>query len=111
MHKLKSRNASYMYDLSSLIQISEAFKRFGISDGDTSVMVVLVHSEDESKLLADITARVSGQQVPVEDVSSLSDQAKIKKVLLLFHFNGLILYNCIDLHEHMCVYFATQLIK
>lgn len=88
-----------MYELSSLIQISEAFKKFGISDGDSSVMVVLVHSEDESQLLSDITARVNGRQVPVEDVSSLSDQAKIKKVLLLFHFNGLILYHCMS----MCV--------
>ena len=73
-----------MYELSSLIQISEAFKKFGISDGDSSVMVVLVHSEDESQLLSDITVRVNGRQVPVEDVSSLSDQAKIKKVLLSF---------------------------
>lgn len=67
----------------SLIQISEAFKRFGISDGDDSVLVVLVHNDDEPKLLSDITAMVNGQQVPVEDLSSLSDQDKIKKVLYL----------------------------
>lgn len=66
-----------------LIQISEAFKRFGISDGDDSVLLVLVHSEDESQLLADIKSMVDGQQVPVEDVSSLTDQEKIKKVYLL----------------------------
>lgn len=66
-----------------LIQISEAFKRFGISDGDDSVLLVLVHSEDESQLLADIKSMVNGQQVPVEDVSSLTDQEKIKKVHLL----------------------------
>lgn len=63
-----------------LIQISEAFKRFGISDGDDSVLVVLVHSEDETQLVSDITAMVDGRQVPVEDLSSLSDQEKIKKV-------------------------------
>lgn len=67
----------------SVIQISEAFKRFGICDGDDSVMVVLVHSKDESQILSDVTARVNGRQVPVEDVSSLSDHAKIKKVLRL----------------------------
>uniref|UniRef100_A0A671YR93 EKC/KEOPS complex subunit TPRKB n=1 Tax=Sparus aurata TaxID=8175 RepID=A0A671YR93_SPAAU len=80
--KMKTRSlySEIIFNLSPNNNISEAFKRFGISDGDTSVMVVLVHSEDESKLLADITARVSGQQVPVEDVSSLSDQAKIKKL-------------------------------
>lgn len=63
-----------------VIQISEAFKRFGISDGDDSVLVVLVHSEDETQLVSDITAMVDGRQVPVEDLSSLSDQEKIKKV-------------------------------
>lgn len=67
----------------SLLQISEAFKRFGISDGNDSVLVVLVHNDDESQLLSDITAMVNGQQVPVEDLSSLSDQDKIKKVLHL----------------------------
>lgn len=73
--------------MSLLWQISEAFKRFGISDGSDSVLVVLVHREDESQLLLDIAARVNGQQVPVDDVSSLSDQAQIRKVLhLCFHF-------------------------
>lgn len=69
--------------MTSLIQISEAFKRFGISDGDDSVMVVLVHNKQESQLVSDITALVDGRQVSVEDVSSLSDPAKIKKVLHL----------------------------
>lgn len=64
----------------SPIQISEAFKRFGISDGDDAVMVVLVHNKDESQPLSDIAAKVDGLQVPVEDMSSLSDTAKIKKV-------------------------------
>lgn len=65
------------------MQISEAFKRFGISDGDDSVLVVLVHSEDESQLLSDIKSMVKGQQVPAEDISLLTDQEKIKKVYLL----------------------------
>lgn len=65
------------------MQISEAFKRFGIADGDDSVLVVLVHSEDELQLLSDIKTMVKGQQVPVEDISLLTDQEKIKKVYLL----------------------------
>lgn len=68
--------------VSFLIQISEAFKRFGISDGDDSVLVVLVHSKEESQILPDIKTMVNGQQVPVEDVSLLTDQEKIKKVNL-----------------------------
>lgn len=64
-------------------QISEAFKRFGISDGDDSVLVVLVHKDgDETQLVSDIKAAVDGKQVPVGDLSSTSDQEKIKKVSL-----------------------------
>lgn len=80
--KMKTRSlySEIIFNLSPTNNISEAFKRFGISDGDDSVLVVLIHNEDESQLLSDITGRVNGQQVPVEDVSSLSDHAKIKKL-------------------------------
>ncbi|XP_035529739.1 EKC/KEOPS complex subunit TPRKB [Morone saxatilis] len=80
--KMKTRSlySEIIFNLSPTNNISEAFKRFGISDGDDSVLVVLVHSEEESQFLSDITARVKGRQIPVEDVSSLSDQAKIKKL-------------------------------
>lgn len=62
------------------MQISEAFKRFGISDGDGTVLVVLVHNKDESQLISDVAAKVDGLQVSVEEISSLCDPAKIKKV-------------------------------
>nr|XP_046235569.1 EKC/KEOPS complex subunit TPRKB [Scatophagus argus] len=80
--KMKTRSlySEIIFNLSPTNNISEAFKRFGISDGDESVLVVLVHNEDESQLLSDIAAMVNGQQVPVEDVPSLSDQEKIKKL-------------------------------
>ncbi|XP_042259854.1 EKC/KEOPS complex subunit TPRKB [Thunnus maccoyii] len=80
--KMKTRSlfSEIIFNLSPTNNISEAFKKFGISDGDDSVLVVLVHNKDESQLLSDITAKVNGRQVPVEDVSSLSDLAKIKKL-------------------------------
>ncbi|XP_010753372.2 EKC/KEOPS complex subunit TPRKB [Larimichthys crocea] len=80
--KMKTRSlySEIIFNLSPTNNISEAFKRFGISDGDDSVLVVLVHNKDESQLLSDITAAVDGRQVPVEDISSLSDQTKIKKL-------------------------------
>ena len=73
------------------MQISEAFKRFGISDANDSVLVVVIHNKKEQQFLSDITAMVDGQQVPVEDVSSLSDLTKIKKVPQL----------CFDSHEQL----------
>ncbi|XP_029019762.1 EKC/KEOPS complex subunit TPRKB [Betta splendens] len=78
--KTKSLYSEIIFNLSPTNNISEAFKRFGISDGDDAVMLVLVHSKDESQLVSDLAARVDGQQVPVEDLSSLSDAAKIKKL-------------------------------
>lgn len=86
------------------MQISEAFKRFGISDGDDSVLVVLVHREDESQLLSDIKSMVNGQQVPVEDISLLTDQDKIKKVrvLLCVFFMWLTMeYNAVNSKCHI----------
>ncbi|XP_060885365.1 EKC/KEOPS complex subunit TPRKB [Labrus mixtus] len=80
--KMKTRSlySEIIFNLSPTNKISEAFKRFGISDGDESVMVVLVHNKDEPQPLSDIIARVKGQQVAVEDVSSLSNNTKIQKL-------------------------------
>ncbi|XP_029317817.1 EKC/KEOPS complex subunit TPRKB [Cottoperca gobio] len=78
--KTRSLNSEIIFNLLPTNNISEAFKRFGCSDGDDSVLVVLVHNKDESLLLSDITARVSGRQVPVEEVSSLTDHGKIRKL-------------------------------
>ncbi|XP_017285419.1 EKC/KEOPS complex subunit TPRKB [Kryptolebias marmoratus] len=80
--KMKTRtlNSEIIFNLSPTNNISEAFKRFGISDGNDSVLVVLVHKRDKLPSLSDITAMVDGQQLPVDDVSSLSDIAKIKKL-------------------------------
>uniref|UniRef100_A0A8C7YIT7 Uncharacterized protein n=1 Tax=Oryzias sinensis TaxID=183150 RepID=A0A8C7YIT7_9TELE len=60
--------------------ISEAFKRFGISHQDRSLLVVVVHSRDDSEVLSHIAVRVDGQEVPVEEFSSFSDPAKIRKL-------------------------------
>ncbi|KAJ0012505.1 hypothetical protein NQD34_016839 [Periophthalmus magnuspinnatus] len=79
--KMKTRSlfSEIIFNLSPTNNISEAFKRFGISDGDSSVLVVLVHNKGNTPPLSDIVSRVNGQQVPVDDLSSLSDTAKIKK--------------------------------
>ncbi|XP_058481804.1 EKC/KEOPS complex subunit TPRKB [Solea solea] len=78
--KMKTRSlySEIIFNLSPTNNISEAFKRFGISDADDSVMIVVVHDKNETQ--QDIAAKVDGRQVPVEDVSSLSDPAKIKKL-------------------------------
>lgn len=77
--KTRSLNSEIIFSLSPTNNISEAFKRFGISDKDDSVLVVVVHAKDELHAVSDITAMVGGQQLPVDEVSSLSDLEKIRK--------------------------------
>ncbi|XP_061523861.1 EKC/KEOPS complex subunit TPRKB isoform X1 [Phycodurus eques] len=78
--KTRSLFSEIILNLSPTKNISEAFKRFGISDSDNSVLVVLVHDKEESHLVRDIATKVDGLQIPVDDVSSLSDLEKIKKL-------------------------------
>lgn len=78
--KTKSLYSEIIFNLLPTNSISEAFKRFGISDGDESVLVVLVHPREETALLSDLVAKVKGQQIPVEHVSTLCDSAKIRKL-------------------------------
>lgn len=61
-------------------QISDAFKKFGISDSDTAVLIVLVVDGDKNVNLADIASQVEGQQVSLDDLPQLTDIAKVKKV-------------------------------
>lgn len=63
-----------------LFQISDAFKKFGISDSDTAVLIVLVVEGDKTVNLADIASQVEGQQVSLDELPQLTDTAKVKKV-------------------------------
>ncbi|XP_046870615.1 EKC/KEOPS complex subunit TPRKB [Hypomesus transpacificus] len=78
--KTKSLYSEIIFNLLPTNSISEAFKRFGVSDRDECVLVVLVHEGEDAQLLADVVAMVAGQQMPVEHVSSLTDSANIKKL-------------------------------
>nr|XP_061809126.1 EKC/KEOPS complex subunit TPRKB-like isoform X1 [Nerophis lumbriciformis] len=81
-NKMKTRSlfSEIIFNLSPTNNISEAFKRFGISDGDDSVLVVLIHDKDESPLVTDIATKVDGLQIPVDEMCSLSNFEKIKKL-------------------------------
>ncbi|KAK5602557.1 hypothetical protein CRENBAI_008997 [Crenichthys baileyi] len=79
--KTRSLNSEIIFNLSPTNSISEAFKRFGISDRDDSALLVVVHGkDDELQAVSDIMAMVDGQQLPVDEVSSLSDLEKIRKL-------------------------------
>ncbi|CAL8318722.1 unnamed protein product [Lota lota] len=80
--KMKTRSlySEILFNLSPTNNISEAFRRFGISDADDAVLVVLVATDDESQTLADVTEMVDGQQVHVEELPTLSDVTQIRKL-------------------------------
>ncbi|KAL0962787.1 hypothetical protein UPYG_G00345450 [Umbra pygmaea] len=80
--KMKTRRmySEIIYNLSPTNNISDAFKRFGTSDSDTAVLIVLVHPTDETRHMTEVMAKVDGQQIPVEDVSKMVDTAQIKKL-------------------------------
>ncbi|XP_077565586.1 EKC/KEOPS complex subunit TPRKB [Stigmatopora nigra] len=82
MNKMKTKSlfSEIIFNLSPNNKISEAFKTFGISDSDNCVLVVLVHDKDESQLRADITTKVDGLQIPVDEMTSFSNVEKIKKL-------------------------------
>ncbi|KAM3926233.1 EKC/KEOPS complex subunit TPRKB [Leptodactylus fuscus] len=80
--KMKTRtlNSEIIFNLSPTNNISEAFKRFGLSDSDSGVLVVLTDDGTRAMSSREIIPHVEGQQVPLADLSQLTDYAKVKKV-------------------------------
>ncbi|XP_030642844.1 EKC/KEOPS complex subunit TPRKB isoform X2 [Chanos chanos] len=80
--KMKTRSlySEIIFNLSPTNNISEAFKRFGISDHDNAVHIVLVHTKEEDHNIDSILSKVEGQQIPISQMSMLSDTAKIRKL-------------------------------
>ncbi|XP_062862929.1 EKC/KEOPS complex subunit TPRKB [Trichomycterus rosablanca] len=80
--KMKTRSlySEIIYNLSPTNNISEAFKRFGISDSDSAVLIVLVHNKEKAFSKDEVQSKVDGQQLPADQISTLTDTAKIKKL-------------------------------
>ncbi|PKK29071.1 TP53RK binding protein [Columba livia] len=78
--KTKSLYAEIIFSLSPNNNISDAFKKFGISDSDTAVLIVLVVDREKPVNLEDIASQVEGQQVSLDELPQLTDTDKVKKM-------------------------------
>lgn len=80
-----------------------------MSDSDNAVHIVLVHLKDETQHVIDVMTKVDGQQIPVEEVSTLSDAPKIRKVCRLIPVSLLCLEKCpsfLVLDDTLCAGFC-----
>ncbi|KAM8973870.1 EKC/KEOPS complex subunit TPRKB [Pelodytes ibericus] len=80
--KMKTRtlNAEIIFNLSPTNNISEAFKKFGLSESDSAVLVVLTDNGSNVVNSQEIIAHVDGQQLPLAELSQLTDLTKVKKM-------------------------------
>ena len=61
------------------LQISDAFRRFGMGNKDTSLLLVQIHNQGE-ETLSQIAKNVQGEMVNLSRLQQLTDVTKIKKV-------------------------------
>ena len=78
----RTRHKSRKLTFAALTQISEAIRRYGVSDGSTSLLVVRICApqvgEEQARAAAD--AVVQGERRPVDELPNVVDWAAVKKV-------------------------------
>ena len=62
-------------------QISDCFRRFGIGEKDSSILVVAISEQGKSEDdLKEVRALIQGDEVSIDKLSDLTDVAEVKKM-------------------------------
>ncbi|KDQ65139.1 hypothetical protein JAAARDRAFT_28791 [Jaapia argillacea MUCL 33604] len=77
--RTKSVHSEILWALNPNNNITEAIRRFGVSDSCTSLLIVRISSPDLNDVEAKIKSIVSGDIVPLSQLETLTDWATIKK--------------------------------
>ncbi|XP_077987530.1 EKC/KEOPS complex subunit Tprkb-like [Glandiceps talaboti] len=79
--KMKTRNinSEILFNLSPTNSISDAFKKFGVTDSDTSMLAAILNDNNGEKL-NNLIEQVDGVITDLDQLKNFTDEAKIKKV-------------------------------
>merc|ERR1712087_461323 len=75
----KTVHSEILFNLSGGRKITEAFKKIGISDSDTSILVAIVGEKETSQTLQALKLLIKGRQVSLDELPSLADMPAITK--------------------------------
>ncbi|XP_046841256.1 EKC/KEOPS complex subunit TPRKB-like isoform X2 [Xenia sp. Carnegie-2017] len=76
--KTRSIYSELVFNLSPSNNISESLKTFGLNDKDACLLVVVINKVGESNKTSCIHSLVEGEKIPLERLSSLADEKRIK---------------------------------
>ncbi|KAJ7379350.1 hypothetical protein OS493_016584 [Desmophyllum pertusum] len=79
--KMKTRtlHAEIIFNLSPSTNINESFKKFGILDNTSNVLVVMITQGNAVEKISEVSKLINGKLVSLTALNTISDQEKIKR--------------------------------